>query len=141
MYKNKTERFHIEFGPDSLFQRVNFKMKNVTELYLKGEHFNERLLQRKIPETIVQALRKFVISEWRLVTAEVRVDRGKFVNSTWEKVVDGCHYQVTIGLGSCVETIVNKTSSGTDKCVRSGELYDFVSRVNEELMLQEQAEG
>ena len=139
MYKRKTARFHVDLGPDSLFQRVRFKMKDVTELNLKGAHFNERLSNRSIPEGVVLALRLFDISEWRLITAEVRVDRGKFVSSTWEKIIDGQQYQVTIGLGSFAETILNKTSSGMAKCVQSGELYDFVSRVNEQLMQLEQA--
>ena len=77
-------------------------------------------------------------STWMRKTAEVRTDRGKFVNSAWERVIDGHHYWGTIG--NYVKTIVDRTTSGMDKCVRSGELYDFVERVNAELMDAEDAD-
>ena len=35
----KRVRFHVEFGPPSLFERVRFKMKDVTTLYMDGVHF------------------------------------------------------------------------------------------------------
>ena len=35
-------RFHIEFGPPSLFERVLFKMKDVQKLYMDGAHFKKR---------------------------------------------------------------------------------------------------
>lgn len=62
----------------------------------------------------------------------------KVFNSTWERVIDGHHYWVTIG--NYVKIIVDRTTSGMDKCVRSGELYDFVERVNAELMDAEDAD-
>lgn len=82
MYKvdYKTARFHIEFGPKSLFDRVRFKMKDEHKLYLEGTHFKQRLGERDIPEDIVQSLCDFDINSWTLRTAEVRTDRGKFVN-------------------------------------------------------------
>jgi len=83
---------------------------------------------------------EFDANTWELKTAEVRTDRGKFVNSTWEKIVDGHHYQVTIGMGNYVKTIVDRTTSGMDKCVRTGELYDFVELVNAQLMAEERGE-
>ncbi len=127
-------RFHIQFGPASLFERVRFKMKDVHKLYLDGTHYKKRLSERDIPPVIMEALLEFDVSSWKLQTAEVRTDRGKFVNSTWEKVVDGHHYWVTIGMGNYVKTIVDRTTSGLDKCIRSGELYDFVESVNSQLM-------
>ena len=139
MYKSnyETARFHLEFGPESLFERVRFKMKDVNKLYLDGKHFKQRLDERAIPDDIVQALCDFNINSWVLRTAEVRTDRGKFVNSTWERTLYGHRYQVTIGIGNYVKTIVDRTSSGVDKCIRGGELYDLVARVNDELMRAE----
>ena len=139
MYKANydTARFHVEFGPQSLFVRVRFKMRNVHKLYLDGNHFKQRLDEREIPDDIVQALCDFNINSWVLQTAEVRTDRGKFVNSTWERTLYGHRYQVTIGIGSYVKAIVDRTSSGVDKCIRGGELYDLVARVNDELMREE----
>ena len=141
MYKAnyETARFHVEFGPESLFVRVRFKMGNVHKLYLDGKHFKQRLDDRAIPDDIVHALCDFDINSWVLRTAEVRTDRGKFVNSTWERALYGHRYQVTIGMGNYVKTIVDRTSSGVDKCIHGGELYDLVSRVNDELMREEKS--
>ena len=130
----KRVRFHIEFGPTSLFERVKYKMKDVSKLYLSGAHFVDRVSTRNIPKDIMQKLEKFDINEWTLVTASVRNDRGKFVDSTWEVCVDDVRYWVTIGMGNYVRTIVIKDTSGIEKCVRGGEFYEFVERVNRELM-------
>lgn len=127
-------RFHVEFGPPSLFERVRYKMQNVTKLYLEGAHFTKRVQEREIPRNVMDELLQFDIDTWSLKTAEVREDRGKFVNSTWEKVIDGVPYWVTIGMGNYIKTIVIRTSSGMDKCVRNGEFYDFVEQVNRGLM-------
>lgn len=139
MYKEnyKRARFNVEFGPPSLFERVVFKMKDVHHLYLKGEHFSIRNNERNIPKYVFDKLEKFDISEWRLVTASIRTDRGKFVDSTWEMIYDNMRYWVTIGIGDYVKTIVVKETSGVEKCTKSGELYNFVERVNRELMEQE----
>lgn len=139
MYKAnyETARFHVEFGPESLFVRVRFKMGNVHKLYLDGKHFKQRLDERAIPDDIVHTLCDFDINSWVLRTAEVRTDRGKFVNSSWERTLHGHRFQVTIGLGNYVKTIVDRTSSGVDKCIRCGELFDMVARVNAELMKEE----
>jgi hypothetical protein len=130
----KRVRFHIEFGPTSLFERVKYKMRDVRKLYLNGTHFEERMTNRNIPENVVRKLEHFDINEWDLVTASVRSDRGKFVDSTWEVCVDDLRYWVTIGMGNYVRTIVVKDSSGVEKCVRGGDFYEFVERVNRELM-------
>ena len=133
-WKNDLVRFHVKFGPESLFERVMFKMKDVHTLHMDGPHFKERMKQRNIPDAIYEKLNNFDIAEWTLKTVEVRKDRGKFYNSTCEYVYDNKKYWVSIGLGDVVETIVVKDSSGVDKCIRSGELFDFVERVNKELM-------
>ena len=130
----KRVRFHIEFGPTSLFERVKYKMRDVRKLYLNGTHFEDRMTNRNIPENVVRKLKHFDINEWDLVTASVRSDRGKFVDSTWEVCVDDLRYWVTIGMGNYVRTIVVKDSSGVEKCVRGGDFYEFVERVNRELM-------
>lgn len=133
-WRNELLRFHVDYGPESLFERVKFKMKDVHELNMNGPHFNERLKKRNIPEEIVERLRDFSIEEWTVKTAEVRADRGKFYNSTWERIIDGKKYWVTIGLGAVVVTIVCKDSSGVEKCVREGDFYNYVEKVNRELM-------
>lgn len=98
------DRFHVEFGPPSLFERVRFKMKDVTTLYMDGVHFQTRASERNIPDEVMSRLLQFDINEWRVVTASVRDDRGKFVDSTWEIVIDGVRYWVTIGMGTFIKT-------------------------------------
>lgn len=133
-WKNDLVRFNVEFGPPSLFERVEYKMKDVHTLHMNGPHFNARLSDRNIPEEVKEHIINFNTDEWHLVTAEVRREKGKFYNSTWEYCCDGCAYWVTIGLGECVMTIVRKESSGVEKCIRDGEYYDFVEEVNRKLM-------
>lgn len=137
--KFKRVRFHEEFGPESLFERVRYKMKDVTQLYLDGEHFQRRTSERDIPDSVMERLLNFDINEWKVVTASVRNDRGKFVDSTWEITVDGVRYWITIGLGSFIITIVRKDCSGVENCVRGGEFYNFVEQVNRQLMNQDLA--
>jgi len=115
-------------------------MRDAHKLYLNGTHYRKRLSERDIPPEILEALLDFDANTWTLQTAEVRTDRGKFVNSTWEKIIDGHRYWVTIGIGNYVKTIVCRTTSGMDKCIRSGELYDFVESVNTRLMAEEEGE-
>lgn len=132
--KFKKVRFHEEFGPPALFERVRYKMKDVTKLYLDGEHFQKRASERDIPASVLERLLKFDINEWQLMTASVRHDRGKFVDSTWEIIIDGVRYWITIGLGQYIITIVLKDCSGVENCVRGGDFYDFVEQVNRKLM-------
>lgn len=127
-------RFHVKFGPEALFQRVEFKMREVNELLIHGSHFIERVKERSIPKEIINSIVCFDFNEWNLVVAEVRNDKGKFVNSTWEKVFHNKKYWITIGFGNTIETIVVKDSSGEDKCIKSGEIYEFVEEVNKKLM-------
>lgn len=127
-------RFHIEFGPPSLFERVLFKMKDVQKLYMDGAHFKKRTAEREIPPEVLEMLKDFDSSKWVLKTAEVRVDRGKFVDWTWETECNGEKYWVTIGIGDYITTIVQKKTSGLDKCIKEGVYFDFVEKVNRELM-------
>ena len=134
-------RFHVDFGPDSLFERVRFKMKDIHELRLDGNHFNQRVSERNIPDSVMQSLLYFDLNEWTLKTVEVRKDKGKFYSSTWERVVNGTSYWVTIGLKDFIITIVRKDSSGALKCIKEGEYFDFVEKVNRELMESENISG
>lgn len=127
-------RFHIEQGPKSLFDRVIYKFKDVTELKLHGSHYKLRNEQRQIPEEVIKELVSFNIGRWHLKQAEVRVDTGKFVNTTWELIVDDVRYWVVVGFNNVIETIIVKNSSGFEGIVTSGELYKFVDEVNRKLM-------
>lgn len=130
----KRVRFHVEFCPPSLFERVRYKMRDVTMLYMDGVHFQTRASERNIPDEVVVQLTQFDINEWKGVTASVREDRGKFVDSAWEIVIDGVRYGVNIGMGTFIKTIVIKETRGVENCIRSGGYYDFVEKVNRQLM-------
>ena len=130
-------RFHVDFGPPSLFERVRYKMKDVHHLYMDGKHFNKRKSERNIPDTVIEKLQHFDINEWTLKTAEVRPDRGKFMNSTWEVICFDKPYWVTIGIGNYIITIVQRNSSGIDLCIREGDFYNFVEETNLRLMEEE----
>ena len=82
-------RFHKSTGPKSLFDRVYFKMANIHHLDLHGEHYNKRITERNIPKFVLDKIDRFDVSEWTLVMCEVRADKGKFINSTWEIVYNG----------------------------------------------------
>jgi hypothetical protein len=131
------QRFHVNYGPNALFERVKYKMSGVKSLKLHGRHFIDRIHSRNINEYLQNKIYHFSSADWNLVAAEVRVDSGKFVNSTWELVHEGVKYWIVIGFGNTVETVMIKESSGLENVCTQGILYDFVSSVNSELMLQE----
>ena len=133
-WQKELVRFSVESGPASLFARVQFKMRDVHSIKMNASHFRERLSQRNIPEEVLHAIERFDCKMWRLVTAEVRTDRGKFYNSTWEYQFAGKRYWLTVGLGNIAETIVEKETSGIEKCIRAGAIYDYVDMVNQKLM-------
>ena len=49
--------------------------------------------------------------------------------------------RIDIGIGNYVKTIVDRTTSGMDKCIRSGELFDYVESVNAQLMAEDGGES
>jgi hypothetical protein len=134
----ETKRFHIKYGPESLFERVLFKMKGNRKLNLHADHFLERTNQRKIESDIFESLNEFNSNQWALVTAEVRKNSGKFVNSTWSKRFNQGNVWITIGFNDTVQTVILKESDGLGFEYESfGEFYDFVEKVNYDLMSKE----
>lgn len=130
-------RFHKDFGPASLFERVLFKMQNVHMVKRTSEHFKVRFESRHIPDIVLKKIDSFNVNEWNLVTCEVRCDSGKFVNSTWEYICENDRYWLTIGFGNVAETIVKKQGLGKTNIITSGILFDFVDKVNSLLMENE----
>ncbi|QOR65104.1 hypothetical protein IM538_14830 [Cytobacillus suaedae] len=134
----KTSRFHVLYGPEALFERVKFKFQGEHSLKLHGKHYKDRVEQRSISKLVIEQLHTFNLDEWNLVTVEVRNDTGKFVNSTWERVIQKEKYWITIGFGDVVQTIVKKDSEGLGfDYIKSGPIFNFVSEVNQALMLDE----
>lgn len=76
----ETARFHRDFDPAALFERVQFKQARARTLRLHADHFGDRVERRQIPPNVVEHIRSFKSSDWHLVTTEVRCDTGKFVN-------------------------------------------------------------
>lgn len=105
------------------------------ELKLHASHFKLRAGERSAPD---RKLKEFDPGTWELVSAEVRTDTGKFINSAWDVNVDGRRWRVVIGLHDTVETAftVNR-ARGPGEVVIGGPLYDFVERVNHQLMCDE----
>ena len=128
-------RFHVETGPAPLFARVRFKMTGRRELRWHAAHLCERAAERGAP---LEQLMTFDAERWELVTAEVRVDTGKFVNSTWGVTVDGTRWLIVIGFGDPVETVIRTDKRGLgDDVVRSGPVFERVAQVNAALMAAE----
>ena len=126
--------FHIDFGPEALFERVHYKMDPVKTVGTHAHRFTERAAQRRIPQEVLDRVEDFGTAEWELVACEVRTDTGKFVNSTWETVFDGQRYWLTIGLGNVAETIIQKSGEDKEGVVNEGDLYDHVRAVDRGLM-------
>ena len=145
LFKFERARFHVETGPASLFQRVRFVMGRVRRVKIDGPHFCNRIKKRKIPLEVVKMVAAFNASEWSVLTAEVRIDKGKFVASSWGKMYNGRYYVVIIGLGNVAETIYDVDSPHSkihSEWLNSSqeigsELYTFVEKVNQELMESE----
>ncbi len=130
-------RFHVETGPTALFDRVRFKMTGRRELRWHAAHLRERAAERRAP---LEQLMTFDAARWELVTAEVRVDTGKFVNSTWAVTVAGARWLIVIGFGDTVETVICTDKRGLgDEVVRSELVFERVAQVNAALMAAEVA--
>ena len=132
--KFQTSRFHVKYGPQSLFDRVKFKMKDVQALKENSDHYSKRVIERNIPEYIKNRLKNFNMNEWELVMAEVRNDTFKFVNSTWEIVYNGEPYWIVVGFHDTVMTIFKSYGDENRNAIRDGSIYESVEKVNKELM-------
>lgn len=137
MARFQTARFHVSTGPPELFGRVRFKMHDVRVLKTHARHVQDRSYERDAP---LDRLQNFDPGRWRLMTAEVRTDKGKFVNTAWSVDVDGQEWWVVIGFDATMKTVFRaargKLALGPD-IVRAGEMYEFVAGVNAQLMLDD----
>jgi len=128
-------RFHIKYGPKSLFDRVQYVMNDKKKLKLHSKHFKNRKNEREIDNNILAKIKNFNSDEWNLITVEIRNDKGKFINSTWEKKFMDEKIWIVIGFNNLVETIIIKESDGLGyNYVKKGKLYKKVQKVNQKLM-------
>lgn len=131
-----THRFHVETGPDALFERVR-QVMTPTDLQIHADHFQKRATEREAP---VEAIRSFDPTQphWELKTAEVRTDSGKFVSTGWRVCVHGETWWVVIGLKDTIITIYRSDKRGLgDGIVRDGLLYAYVRSVNQQMVRNE----
>ncbi|MFC7028535.1 hypothetical protein ACFQH8_16120 [Halomicroarcula sp. GCM10025710] len=64
-------------------------------------------------------------------TAEVRTDKGLFVNAAWACQVEGRDWWVVIGYNDTAVTVIETDKEGLGpNIVTEGELYDYVDEVN-----------
>ena len=78
----QTARFDARFGPKSLFDRIQYKMQGQHSFTI-SKHCRQRIDERAVPMEVIADAKHFDSKEWKLVQAEVRTDKGKFVNSVW----------------------------------------------------------
>lgn len=134
--KFKTARFDARFGPKSLFDRIQFKMKD-QHAFTLSKHCKQRIDERAVPMEVIVDAKQFDARQWKLVQAEVRTDKGKFVNSVWVRDYGGELYQIVVGF-TAIETIIAKKQISRDpSCERGGQLYDFVDSVNAKLNVED----
>lgn len=130
-------RFHVDFGPASLFDRVRFVMGTPRALRLHAAHLRERAAERNAP---LELLSRFDPVRWRLLQATARIDTGKFVSSTWSVATPGGTWWVVVGLGDTILStydVLPGRSGRSGETVESGPLYEFVESVNRRLMEEE----
>lgn len=124
----ETARFHVSTGPESLFERVRAVLDEPTELRIDPEHVQQRAEERSAP---LDDLKQFNPDTWELKTAEVRTDKGLFVNSAWACQADNRDWWVVIGYNDTVMTVIETDKEGLGNViVTSGELYEYVDEVN-----------
>jgi hypothetical protein len=130
-------RFHVLTGPGELSERVCFKMQDVRVLKTHARHVQDRSYERGAP---LDRLQNFDSDRWRLITAEMRTDKGKFVNTAWSVDLNGQERWVVIGFDATMKTVIRakpgKSGLGPD-IVRAGQLYEFVANVSAQLMVDD----
>ena len=131
--------FHIDYGPEALFERVHYKMDGVKTVEMTSR-CAEQARQQRIPQEVIDRVETFGsdrttdADDWGLVACEVRMDTGKFVTSTWESEYAGEMYWLTIGPENEVERISRKSGEDEDRTVKRGDFYNYVKAVNRGLM-------
>jgi hypothetical protein len=82
----EVRRFHVESGPDPLFERVHQTFAAPRQLKTHGRHLADRLAQHSGP---LSELDSFDPKAWELVMVEARTDTGRFVSTTWRRHIEG----------------------------------------------------
>ena len=134
-----TSRFHIDTGPASLFERVLFKFSNTESLLSQVQDYLNRGNAESVPQEVFDTLVRFDHSKMNLIMAEVRNDKGKFVSSIWTVKINDGIYWVEIGYNNAINSIIKPVYGKSSGVIKYGNLYNFVSEVNEKLMAEEKS--
>lgn len=125
--------FHVDIGPESLFQRVRFKFHTPTRLKGRTPYRDP-----KYGSDLQAALLNFNASDWDLRIVQVRNDSGKFVTTIWRRAFGEECWWIVLGYEGVIQSLfqVEGSETGiTDKTVRPGQVFDFVAKVNDDLMI------
>lgn len=138
-YPFKKYTFHISEGPKSLFSRVKFKIRGVRSVN-DTEHSLERFFERfrnrqQLMLSLKEELDNFDFRKWNLVMASVSPVTYRWVDSAWERILDGTEIRVIIGLYHNLLTVMIKDSpTNLSYIVKKGtDLYNKVDTVNRNL--------
>lgn len=138
MVKLDYKRFHVKTGPASLFERIRFKFNTPRFLKIHAKHFLERSGERRVP---VQEIEGFDPTVWQVLLAEVRADTGKFVKSVWRRKIGAKTWWIVVAFNDTVQTAYSSDDNFQKfgpNVITGGEFFDFVERVNRELMESEE---
>ena len=131
--------FHIKYGPEALFERVQYKMDSVKTVEMTSRCV-EQARQQRIPQEVIDRIEAFGsvrtddTDDWELVACEVRMDTGKFVTSTWKTEYDGEKYWLAIGPENKAERISRRSGEDENRAVKRVDFYNYVKAVDRGLM-------
>jgi hypothetical protein len=127
-------RFHVDSGPESVFERVRQAFAEPVQLQLHGRHFAERVEHVDAP---LDALDPFDPAHWDLVLVEARTDTGKFVSTTWRRRFGTQDWWLVVGFNDTVRTFyrgdAGKRAKGR-RVVTGGPVWQLVDKVNRQLV-------
>lgn len=103
--KNSRAKFHISFGPQSLFERVKREMVGCTELDINGQYFSQRVRELCISQRVLVAIRNFDIKDWELLSVVIDKDTYKTLSASWARRIRKQYYEIKIGRNDFVENI------------------------------------
>lgn len=127
-----SSNFHVDYGPESLFERIGVIFQEEKKLRIQGKHTKNRITNTYISTKILRDIEIFDPCQWRIVETEVRNDTGKLVNTTWEKEIEDEKIRIIIGFRDTVKSIeIDKEFKLFQKpIVKDGYVYNHVDRMN-----------
>jgi len=135
----KQLRFRADWGPESLFHRIEVKFKNRKKLEF-NTHGTERTVEREFTPDIISYAINFEPKKWKLVQASVSPESYRFVTAVWERTFGNDKIWLVIGMYHQIVSIYRKDLAwyGQDKVItKKDPLFQKVDQVNLELNRQD----